>query len=126
MLKVVPNGTTLNWHCQGLNVDLVRTKAFTFNSQMSEVIFMSKNGTWVFDQGTGRKGGQRSHLPRRPCQAGGAEAGKWDRGVPSRTTRAGDTAVPSGQLQPDQCLPGPPKPVPMPRALRVASPWHLS
>ena len=56
MLKVVPNGRTLNWRCQGLEVDLARTKAFTFNSQMSEVIFMSKKWHLGVQQGNRKKG----------------------------------------------------------------------
>ena len=63
----------------------------------------ARSGTWVCNKGTGRKGGHQLHLPRRPCQAGGAEAGKWDQGVPSGAPRAGDTAAPSGQLWPDKC-----------------------
>lgn len=119
-LRVVPNGRTLKWRCQGSDVDLARTKALTsthrcagvnksiyINSQMSEVIFMSKK--WhlgVREGGLGRKGGRQRTCPGGPASKS-AEAGSGTKG-PQPGFQGRDTAAPSGQLRPDQCLPGPP------------------
>lgn len=119
MLKVVPNGRTLNWHCQGLEVDLARTKAFTFNSQMSEVIFMSKKWHLGVQQGNSKKGWTPAAPAQKALPGWGCRSWKVGPRGPQRGSQGRGHSSPFRQLWPDQCLPGPPEPVPRPRALRV-------